>query len=676
MQKMMQVRLIVATLALAFGANTRAAEWKLPAQPLKLNVAILTPSESRLVDTSTFGGLEQMASYRKPMDVVDVVQRAEPLISRDIKWARLDTAPAGERSALLSVLPCTDKLGKPMSRAEAWEQAYACLQDLAAASTPSGVNALSSFAGSDTEVHVIEPEFDWIDETRDKEQAAPEQTPGRGAGDAAGFAAFEQPASPVWPSGAPGWHLDSRHSELEKAYRTIFPRGDQTQSKVVIAHLDTGVYRDPLAPRYFDKDRSVTCFETRCEPGAAPDWSGWLSMPTHGTATLSNLAGRQVAAESGRYLGGNPSATVFSINIHKSVIHLNSRRMAAGIERAVDSHADLITLSHGGLPSARLRSAVNYAYEHGVPIFAATGDYYDSPLGPARTFRSVVYPARYERVLGVAGVTANEISYGKSPPFWKMFGRGFGERVKSWALRGSYGPVWAMDNGKVIAAYSPNITRSIAIYDADAIIGNDGAGTSHATPQVAAAASLWLEKNQGQFSDPQWRGWEKAEAAYEALRASANHTFPDYSVEHNGSGILRANEALSWEFDASGAQPIIRNRAKGQTRKLAPARPASPDLPGVVELFMSAKLPGQFPHSVKRALVTALITELTQVVFSSSRLQAVLADAYQCRPNDTDGHCTAPDLSPSQWRAVNGIVQDTDDASPTLKAALELATRI
>lgn len=64
------------------------------------------------------------------------------------------------------------------------------------------------------------------------------------------------------------------------------------------------------------------------------------------------------------------------------------------------------------------------------------------------------------------------------------------------------------------------------------------------------------------------------------------------------------------------------------------------------------------------------------LVQKNTNLQAVVAKAYRCRPDDTDGHCTAPDLSPSQWRDVNRIVQDTDDASPTLKAALDLATRI
>src|SRR5271157_4114097 len=127
-----------------------------------------------------------------------------------------------------------------------------------------------------------------------------------------------------------------------------------------------------------------------------------------------------------------------------------------------------------------------------------------------RTLASPVYPAAFRRVIGVTGVTSEGKTYSGN-----SLGRLF-RRLKligDWAFRGSYGPDgWfaglnprvnvdevEAESGELrpypIAAYTPNVpwlsgTNGVSL---------SGSGTSAATPQVAAAAALWLENHRREF---------------------------------------------------------------------------------------------------------------------------------------------------------------------------------
>src|SRR5439155_12257655 len=193
--------------------------------------------------------------------------------------------------------------------------------------------------------------------------------------------------------------------------------------------------------------------------------------------------------------------------------------VAQGIEYAVQKNADVVSMSMGGLPSEAWADAVNKAYEAGVVVVCAAGNNF----GGLPT-SLVVYPARFDRVIAACGVMADKTPYLNLPP----------EKME-----GNAGPPSKMVTA--VAAYTPNIPWARLGFPN--WVDLDGGGTSAATPQVAAAAALWLHKNGGNYPA---RDWRRAEAARRAmfdsafLRAGAAR--PDPYV---GSGLLRARDALA-----------------------------------------------------------------------------------------------------------------------------------
>ena len=82
-------------------------------------------------------------------------------------------------------------------------------------------------------------------------------------------------------------------------------------------------------------------------------------------------------------------------------------------------------------------------------------------------------------------------------------------------MQGSYGPESKMQTA--LGAYTPNVPW--AAIECGKSVDMDGAGTSAATPQIAAAAALWLAEHRqalAQYQEP----WMRVEAVRRALFTS------------------------------------------------------------------------------------------------------------------------------------------------------------
>src|SRR5262249_6044193 len=100
-------------------------------------------------------------------------------------------------------------------------------------------------------------------------------------------------------------------------------------------------------------------------------------------------------------------------------------------------------------------------------------------------------------------------------------------------LQGNSGPVSSMT--AALSTYTPNIPW--AVFGCGSTVRLNGEGTSAATPQIAAAAALWLEKYKSVLS----RDWHRVEAVRHALFKSAKKQGVDARL---GLGILQAHDAL------------------------------------------------------------------------------------------------------------------------------------
>src|SRR5271165_413402 len=382
----------------------------------------------------------------------------------------------------------------------------------------------------------------------------------------------------------PFWYQNAPYSQLGAARATVMSR-QKGEWHVSVGILDTGLDDHHVAsPLYVDESRRADADGwvhgwPRKElwiPGEAARRNPGVS-PSHGMGTIGLLAGREVilkmpdaSSESGTgspvWLGGAPLARVVPIRVSSDPISLGTAALAYGIDYASRiEHCDVISMSNGGSPTQTWVDAVNAAYDRGTAMFAAEGDFFSLlPYGLRPTgliiLASPVYPAAFRRVIGVTGVTSEGKTYSGNS-LGRLF-RHF-NLIVDWGFRGSYGPDgWLAGlNPRVnvdeeeaksgelrpypIAAYTPNLpwlsgTNGASLY---------GSGTSAATPQVAAAAALWLENHRREFGPGEWNSWRKAEAVYDALLISAKRdndkNRPDLYL---GAGMLKAGDALRQEY--------------------------------------------------------------------------------------------------------------------------------
>jgi subtilisin family serine protease len=334
------------------------------------------------------------------------------------------------------------------------------------------------------------------------------------------------------------WFRNNSHNQIDAALA-----GTSGGARVRLAHLDTGYDPDHKSlPKNLRKDLARN-FVDADKPKDATDRSeGTLfNNFSHGCGTLSILAGATVPGL--RPFGCAPNAEIVPVRVANRVVLFSNSSIAQGFDyvhslsKSDATRVDVVSMSMGGLPSQAWADAINALYDAGVVVVTAAGNNF----GNAPT-HVVVYPARFARVIAACGVMANGAPYANLP-------------VKRMA--GNYGPAEKMRTA--IAAYTPNVPW--ARFGAPAIVDFDGNGTSAATPQVAAAAALWIDKHRAEY-DAYREDWMRVEAVRKALFESAAKGAAAFAPEL-GTGMLRAVDALSHQ--AAPASQLTKTPPEGSS---------------------------------------------------------------------------------------------------------------
>lgn len=335
-------------------------------------------------------------------------------------------------------------------------------------------------------------------------------------------------------------HIDADNLWFRNVEHSGFAAtGEQTGAGARIAHIDTGY--DPehaTLPKHVRLDLQRNFVERNHANDASDRSEGLWVQDGHGTGTLAILASQQY--------GGAPGAEVIPIRIADRVVLFSNSAFAKaldyvfGLRGDPGKRVDVITLSMGGIASRAWAEAVNQLYEAaGVVIVAAAGNNENN-----LPTRNIVFPARFRRVLAACGVMADGSPYAD-------LGGG--------RMAGNYGPDRKM--ATALAAPTPNLPWAVG--GCGKLVNWSGQGTSCATPQIAAAAALWIAQNRAVL-DAYPQAWMRVEAVRRALYDSAQAA----PSEKLGRGLLQADrllaqapvaaDALKQEKEANADFPILR----------------------------------------------------------------------------------------------------------------------
>lgn len=195
------------------------------------------------------------------------------------------------------------------------------------------------------------------------------------------------------------WHFDQIN--MEQAWNTT--RGN---SAVVVAVVDTGVAYEDYGPYQQAPDLAGTNF--------VPGWdfvnndahpNDDNSHGTHVTGTIAQTTNNNLGVA-----GIAPNTSIMPVKVLNVAGSGTWQQIADGIYFAVDNGADVINLSLGGPASTTAENAVQYAYNNGVVVVAATGNDNSSVIG---------YPAAYPEVIAVGAVR-----YDKTRSYYSNYGTG------------------------------------------------------------------------------------------------------------------------------------------------------------------------------------------------------------------------------------------------------------
>jgi len=426
------------------------------------------------------------------------------------------------------------------------------------------------------------------------------------------------------------WHQHDNYSQLRKAWNEV-----STSDNVVrVAHFDTGY--DPNHPT-FPLNIEIHLQKNFVEANNSAEdieSEGWLKMPGHGTGTLSILAGKKIKLEDydnfDDYIGVHNNIKIVPIRISKSVVLWKNQAFVDALNYIIalydnpTTRCHVVTMSMGGMPSKAWADVVNRAYEKGIFIVTASGNNFGR-LTPS----TLVYPARFQRVTAACGVNYD------MAPYYKDF------KIKNIkTMGGNFGPRKAMK--KAVAAFTPNVPWAMI---GTQVVSLNGAGTSSATPQIAAAAAIYYQKYFDQLE--KMEGWQKVESIRYALYKSANKKlkkgFEDYEL-YVGNGVLQAWDML---------------QIKPDILKISKTDPDQVSWP-FLKMLTGANLEstGEELESAQDSDLEMYEVEILQLISKSAAIQTLLEEEEL----DFSG------LTEKEKKQLFGIILEMDAASDSLKS--------
>lgn len=328
------------------------------------------------------------------------------------------------------------------------------------------------------------------------------------------------------------WHL--QRTRLGAAWELVGGRDGIDWGDLLVGQIDTGFTQHPALgyvnghAAWIDADRDANYFhaETHPEPGwpepPAPKDSALdpLTGPNggHGTRTATVLCGHDPAA---RYYGAAPKVPVLPVRLSNCIeIGREILALHEALAHLIDvGGCDVITMSMGTAPGGMTREArreLRRAYDYGIIVCCAAGNY--APF--------VVVPARERYTIAVAGCAPDDRPW---------TGSSSGPQVDISA------PAWPIRRGTAARNRDAPPAYSYGYGD----------GTSFATPQVAAAAALWLVRHRAVLRDHYAENWMRVEAFKTLLKATADTVDGSWDTQNYGAGILDARALLEAPLPAA-----------------------------------------------------------------------------------------------------------------------------
>ncbi|MET0143647.1 MAG: S8 family serine peptidase [Ilumatobacteraceae bacterium] len=241
--------------------------------------------------------------------------------------------------------------------------------------------------------------------------------------------------------------------------------------------------------------------------------------PGHGTGTASVMT----SGPNGHVLGPAPAATLVPIRCVESVIlTFNGAAIAAAIDHARQRGCHIVTMSLGGTPSRAVKKAVKRAIQSDMIVLAAAGN----------CVGLVVYPARYDDVIAVAGSNVDDGTW-----------------------RGS-------SHGGAVDITAPGEKVWKAIAGPDGTATGAGQGTSFAVALTAGVAALWLSHHGRQHViEAAARRQMSVQALFRSVLVDSARTPAGWEGDEFGAGIVDAAALLLRSLE--GPTPSTPEQAPG-----------------------------------------------------------------------------------------------------------------